>query len=195
MSENVYKSILQYYILEEYCIKYCSSQASVVKSQMRMLKLPKVRAVFDRKKKASAVTTGKVEIEITFSRTQRKILSSGVELYANQWEDGLVVRHANAKQLNKKITDLIKNYKGIIRTIVQEGEDVTYQTFSAALDKKSGKYGTDFIEFCYGIMEKRSLRAYTLRAHKCPLETLRESRIIRTLMTLLWRILNDSTPG
>ena len=88
-----------------------------------MLKLPNVKAVFDRKKKSSAVTTGKVEIEITFSRTQRKILSSGVELYANQWEDGLVVRHANAKQLNKKITDLIKNYKGIIRTIAQDGED------------------------------------------------------------------------
>lgn len=147
---------------------------------MRMLKLPNVKAVFDRKKKSSAVTTGKVEIEITFSRTQRKILSSGVELYANQWEDGLVVRHANAKQLNKKITDLIKNYKGIIRTIAQDGEDVTYQTFSAALDKKSGKYGTDFIEFCYGIMEKRGLRASTLRAHKCTLETLRESGIIHT---------------
>ena len=147
---------------------------------MRMLKLPNVKAVFDRKKKSSAVTVGKVEIEITFSRTQRKILSSGVELYANQWEDGLVVRHANAKQLNKKITDLIKNYKGIIRTIAQEGEDVTYQTFSAALDKTSGKYGTDFIEFCYDIMEKRGLRASTLRAHKCTLETLRESGIIRT---------------
>lgn len=47
-----------------------------------MLKLPKVRVVFDRKKKASTITTGMVEIEITFNRTQRKTLSSGVELYA-----------------------------------------------------------------------------------------------------------------
>ena len=53
---------------------------------MRMLKLPKVRAVFDRKKKSSAITTGMVEIEITFNRTQRKVLSSGIELYSNQWE-------------------------------------------------------------------------------------------------------------
>lgn len=147
---------------------------------MRMLKLPKVRAVFDRKKKASTITTGMVEIEITFNRTQRKTLSSGVELYANQWEDGVVVRHAESKKLNKQITELIKKYEGIARSILQEGEEVTYHTFSAALERKSGKYGTDFIDFCYDVMDRRGLRASTLRAHKCTLETLRESKIIRT---------------
>lgn len=145
-----------------------------------MLKLPKVRAVFDRKKKASTITTGMVEIEITFNRTQRKTLSSGVELYANQWEDGVVVRHAESKKLNKQITELIKKYEGIARSILQEGEEVTYHTFSAALERKSGKYGTDFIDFCYDVMDRRGLRASTLRAHKCTLETLRESKIIRT---------------
>ena len=145
-----------------------------------MLKLPKVRAVFDRKKKSSAITTGMVEIEITFNRTQRKVLSSGIELYSNQWEKGLVVRHADSRKLNKQITDLIKKYEGIARTIIQQGEEVTYQTFSAALERKSGKYGTDFIDFCYDVMDKRGLRASTLRAHKCTLETLRESKIIRT---------------
>lgn len=95
-----------------------------------MLKLPKVRAVFDRKKKSSTITTGRVEIEITFNRTQRKTLSSGVELYSNQWEDGVVVRHAESKKLNKQITELIKKYEGIARSILQEGEEVTYQTFS-----------------------------------------------------------------
>lgn len=145
-----------------------------------MLKLPKVRAVFDRKKKSSTITTGMVEIEITFNRTQRKTLSSGVELYSNQWEDGVVVRHAESKKLNKQITELIKKYEGIARSILQEGEEVTYQTFSVALEKKSGKYGTDFIDFCYDVMDRRGLRASTLRAHKCTLETLRESKIIRT---------------
>lgn len=180
VSENVYKSILQYHIFNEYCIRYCTFHASVVKSQMRMLKLPKVRAVFDRKKKSSTITTGMVEIEITFNRTQRKTLSSGVELYSNQWEDGVVVRHAESKKLNKQITELIKKYEGIARSILQEGEEVTYQTFSAALERKSGKYGTDFIDFCYDVMDRRGLRASTLRAHKCTLETLRESKIIRT---------------
>lgn len=142
--------------------------------------LPKVRAVFDRKKKSSAVTTGKVEIEITFNRTQRKTLSAGIELYSNQWDNGLVVRHANSKQLNKQINDLIKKLENIARAIAQSGEDVTYQSFSAALERKSGKYGIDFIEFCYDIMEKRGLRASTLRAHKCTFETLRESGIIKT---------------
>ena len=145
-----------------------------------MLKLPNVRAVFDRKKKSSAVTTGKVEIEIVFNRTQRKVLSTGIELYSNQWEDGLVVRHAESRKLNKQITDLIKKYESISRAIIQEGDEVTYQTFSAALERKSGKYGTDFIDFCYDVMDRRGLRASTLRAHKCTLEALRESKIIRT---------------
>lgn len=145
-----------------------------------MLKLPKVRAVFDRKKKASATTTGVVEIEVIFNRTQRKTLSSGIELYSNQWEDGLIVRHAESKKLNRKITDLIKNYEGIARSVIQDGKEVTYQTFSAALERKSGKFGTDFIEFCYYVMDRRGLRASTLRAHRYTLETLRESRIIRT---------------
>lgn len=145
-----------------------------------MLKLPKVKAVFDRKKKASAITSGIVEIEIVFNRTQRKILSTGIELYSNQWDDGLVVRHAESRKLNKQITDLIKKYESISRAIIQEGYEVTYQTFSAALERKSGKYGTDFIDFCYDVMDRRGLRASTLRAHKCTLETLRESKIIRT---------------
>ena len=123
-----------------------------------MLKLPKVKAVFDRKKKASAITAGVVEIEIVFNRTQRKVLSTGIELYSNQWEDGLVVRHAESRKLNKQITDLIKKYESISRTIIQEGDEVTYQTFSAALNKKSGKYGTDFIDFCYDVMDRRGLR-------------------------------------
>lgn len=145
-----------------------------------MLKLPKVKAVFDRKKKASAITAGVVEIEIVFNRTQRKVLSTGIELYSNQWEDGLVVRHAESRKLNKQITDLIKKYESISRAIIQEGDEVTYQTFSAALERKSGKYGTDFINFCYDVMDRRCLRASTLRAHKCTLEALRESKIIRT---------------
>ena len=79
MSGNVCECILQYRIFKEYCTCIAFGIALfgpyVAKLQMRMLKLPNVRAVFDRKKKSSAVTVGKVEIEITFSRTQRKILS------------------------------------------------------------------------------------------------------------------------
>lgn len=145
-----------------------------------MLKLPKIKAVFDRKKKASVITTGVVEIEIVFNRTRRKVLSTGIELYSNQWEDGLVVRHAESKKLNKQINELIRKYESIARSILQEGDEITYQTFSAALERKSGKYGTDFINFCYDVMDRRGLRASTLRAHKCALEALRESKTIRT---------------
>ena len=145
-----------------------------------MLMTPKIRAVFDRKKKASSTSTGKVEIEVIFSRTQRKTLSTGIELYSNQWEDGLVVRHALAKKLNSQISSLIKTYSNIIRQLIQNGDDVSYDNFSAALNIKSGKYGTDFIEFCYMTMEKRKLKELTIRAHVRTFESLRASGVIKS---------------
>lgn len=140
----------------------------------------KVKAIFDRRKKATPTNEGKVEIEITFSRNQRKWIATDVALYSNQWEDGLVVRHAYAKQLNKKISDYIKKFQGIIHNLMAEGLDVTTQTFNAAIEKKSGKYGSSFIDFAYMVMEKRGLRASTLKAHKCTLETLRQFGGIKT---------------
>ncbi len=63
-----------------------------------------IRAVFDRKKKSTPTKSAKVEIEISFSRTSRKWISTDISLYSNQWEDGFVVRHPQERKLNKQIT-------------------------------------------------------------------------------------------
>lgn len=132
-----------------------------------------IRAVFDRKKKSTPTKSAKVEIEISFSRTSRKWISTDISLYSNQWEDGFVVRHPQERKLNKQITDIIKKYQEIVRTLRAEGMEINTTTFTAALDIKRGKYGDTFIDFAYSIMERRGLRPSTIKAHKHTLESLR----------------------
>lgn len=140
-----------------------------------------VRAVFDRRKKATPTVAAKVEIEVFFSRTERKWISTDIELYSNQWEDGLVVRHALAKQLNRKIANLIADYRDLIRQMYQEGRDVDLYTFNRLIEVKAQKQTAGgFIDFAYSVLEKRKLRHSTIKAHHCTFEALRRSGIIRT---------------
>ena len=69
----------------------------------------KIKPVFDRKKKATPEKSAKVEIEIKFSRTERKWISTDIELYSNQWDGEFVVRHAKFKQLTKALTQYVKS--------------------------------------------------------------------------------------
>ena len=71
----------------------------------------KIKPVFDRKKKATPEKSAKVEIEIQFSRTERKWISTDIELYSNQWDREFVVRHAKFKELNRAITKHIKKFE------------------------------------------------------------------------------------
>lgn len=144
-----------------------------------------VRAVFDRRKKATPTVAAKVEIEVFFSRTERKWISTDIELYSNQWEDGLVVRHALAKQLNRKIANLIADYRDLIRQMYQEGRDVDLYTFNRLIEVKAQKQTAGgFIDFAYSVLEKRKLRHSTIKAHHCTFEALPVRGLYARLMTL-----------
>ena len=69
-----------------------------------------IRPVYDRRKKASPFQDAVIDIEIRFSRTERKWLSTSVRVYSNQWEDGVIVRRPDAGSLNRKIQEQIKKY-------------------------------------------------------------------------------------
>lgn len=138
-----------------------------------------IKAVFDRKKTSTPIKASNVQIEICISRTQRKWITTDVSLYSNQWENGIVVRHADARKLNKKISDTIKKYYDIIHCMQAEGIDLTLNNLAAAIDVNRGKYGDTFLDFAYAVMEKKGLRASTIRAHKHTFETLRAFKKIK----------------
>ena len=49
-----------------------------------MAGIPQIKIIFDRRKKASAVTTGTVEVEVSYNR-ERVRLSTGVAVLKQQW--------------------------------------------------------------------------------------------------------------
>lgn len=87
------------------------------------------------KKKATPEKSAKVEIEIKFSRTERKWISTDIELYSNQWDGEFVVRHAKFKQLNKAITQYVKKFDDIIKNIRKEGKDINLKNFNIFITK------------------------------------------------------------
>lgn len=144
----------------------------------------RIRPCFNRRNTATMEKSAKVEIEIFFSRTERKWIPTGIELYANQWDGEFVVKHANYKKLNKKITDLVKSYKNIIINLRRNGRDVNLANFNLELEKIKSDTKSSFIEFAFDMAQKRGLRYSTLRAHITTIEALKRSACIETFEDL-----------
>lgn len=60
-----------------------------------MAEIPRIKVIFDRRRKASAVTPGSVEIEMSYNR-ERVRLSTGVADLKQQWSVMEVVNHPEA---------------------------------------------------------------------------------------------------
>lgn len=74
-----------------------------------MTELPTIRIVFDRKHKASVNVQGLLQVEISFMR-KRKYMSTGIKLYAGQWDDRKhVVNSMNSVELNMRIEDFMRS--------------------------------------------------------------------------------------
>lgn len=144
----------------------------------------KIRAVFNRRRTATPEKAAKVEIELFFSRTERKWIVTDIELYSNQWEDGFVVRHAKEKQLNKQINEEIKKCKGIIESLRANGREINLTNFNLAFDTKKDTSCDSFLDFMYDEIQRRNMCDSTRRIHLIALEALRRSRTIRTFSDL-----------
>ena len=65
-----------------------------------MAGISQIKIIYDRRKKASAVTTGTVEVEVSYNR-ERVRLSTGVAVLKQQWQGNRVVNHPDAVKLNE----------------------------------------------------------------------------------------------
>ncbi len=65
-----------------------------------MAGIPQIKVIFDRRRKASAVTTGTVEIEVSYNR-ERVRLSTGVAVLRQQWSGREVVNHPRGRQAQR----------------------------------------------------------------------------------------------
>ena len=78
--------------------------------------------IFDRRKKASAVNPGTIEIEVSYNR-ERIRLSTGVAVLRQQWSGREVVNHPEAERLNGQIRRVYDGLHEKMSTIAsQKGE-------------------------------------------------------------------------
>jgi integrase len=76
--------------------------------------------VFDRKKVASKVKAGVVELRIS-SEKKRKYISTGVKLHPKEWVNGSVVGRVDWKELNDQLQGIKKKCSEIINQMIEDG--------------------------------------------------------------------------
>lgn len=134
-----------------------------------------VRVIFDRRKTATNVETGSVEIEIT-SNGKRKRLSTGVNVTKKQWNNGRVFNHPQAIALNKTIE---QKYSEICRLT----NDDDFQIEKLTTSRRNAS--TDFLDWMENAIKGRTdIRENTVRQHMVTLHNLQRWGKIRTFKDL-----------
>ena len=143
-----------------------------------------MRFVFNRRGNASEQKQTPVELEIYFSRSERKFIPTGLLLYAGQWDkDSHVVNHLQSGTLNKQLDDFFKKYQKLCTSILDDGKEFTIDTLNERLGKKE-KPSTSFIDFMYDCIASRQLRDSTRRVHIAAWETLKRFKRMRNFSDL-----------
>lgn len=144
-----------------------------------------MRFVFNRRGNASEEKQTPVELEIYVTRKERKIIPTGLSIYAGQWDkDDHVINHTQAKLLNKQLDDFLKKYEKLIAVIQTAGKEVTMDNLNACLGKPKEKESVSFVDFMYDRIASRKFRDSTRRAHIAAWETLLRFGKIRNFSDL-----------
>ncbi|WP_052332558.1 site-specific integrase [Bacteroides neonati] len=147
-----------------------------------MSTMPSVRYIYDRRRTATDVKPATVEIEIYFSRQQRKFVNTGIQILPEQWNESIVVKHNDADQLNNTLLGIKKKVERILIAMDVDKEPISMQSFNARYE--GAVKPTSFIDFMYDCICKRQIRDSTRRAHIAAWETVRRFGKMRTFSDL-----------
>ncbi len=120
---------------------------------------PIVRVIFDRRKKASNVVQGSVEIEVYYNR-ERVRFSTGVNVYKTQWENGIIIEHPNAPRLNTIIREHLEDMEDRVHTMEMEGF-INLGFLKSSKQRNHIVKSQTFLEFLRERIYKRSIREST----------------------------------
>lgn len=144
-----------------------------------------MRFVFNRRGNASEQKQTPVELEIYFSRSERKFIPTGLTIFVGQWDKGShVINHLQSKLLNRQLDDFLKKYEKLYEAILTDGKEFTMDNLNERLGKNKKKESTSFIDFMYDHITRRKLRDSTRRVHIAALETLKRFKRIRNFSDL-----------
>ena len=148
-----------------------------------MAGIPQIKIIFDRRKKASAVTTGTVEVEVSYNR-ERVRLSTGVAVLKQQWQGNQVVNHPEAGRLNDQIRRVYDGLREKMSSIASKGGDYDLSQLKKVRKTRVQGSTMDFLSWLEERIDMRPVGESTRRQHKVMLSCLREFGPIRNFCDL-----------
>lgn len=118
------------------------------------IRQPSVSFVFNRKNYASLTKKASVEIRISWNY-QKKYLSTGIQLYSNQWKNGMIVNCPDAVQLSRILTKQLTDIRQVLLDMMEEN-NIDLSNIQDRISKlKENQIG--FIDFC---KQRAQIRKY-----------------------------------
>lgn len=145
--------------------------------------IPQIKIIFDRRKKASAVTTGTVEVEVSYNR-ERVRLSTGVAVLRQQWRSNQVVDHPMAERLNEQIRRVADGIWEKMSSIAAHDGEYDLSILKKVRKTRVQSSTIDFLTWLEERIDLRPVSESTRRQHKVMLSCLREFGEIRNFCDL-----------
>ena len=116
------------------------------------MKIPSVKIVFDRKKKASKHQKGKLDLRITYERKQ-KFISTGISIYPDNWDERNqeVVNSFEAIELNSILQSQRKRVYKIIADMDERGK---YDIDAIPALLRGKRVNISFLDYLFQRIEK-----------------------------------------
>ena len=143
-----------------------------------MAGIPQIKIVFDRRKKASAVNPGTVEIEVSYNR-ERVRLSTGVAVLKQQWSGKEVVNHPQADHLNEQIRRVYDGIHEKMSSIASTKGEYDLSLLKKVKKTKLQGSSASFLDWLEERIDMRPVTESTRKQHKVMLNCLRDFGLIR----------------
>lgn len=117
-------------------------------------KLPQIHLVFDRYRKATLTKKASVEVRITYNYKQ-KYISTGIQLYQNQWKNGKIVNCPDALKISEILDKMLSNIRSVLLTMVSTGSIDIFSIPDRLREEELKK--VSFLDFCF---QRAEIRKY-----------------------------------
>ena len=148
-----------------------------------MAGIPQIKIIFDRRKKASVVTAGTVEVEVSYNR-ERVRLSTGVAVLKQQWRSNQVVDHPMADSLNEQIRRVADGIREKMASIAAHGGEYDLSLLKKVRKTRVQSSTIDFLTWLEERIEVHPVSESTRKQHMVMLRCLREFGLIRNFCDL-----------
>lgn len=147
-----------------------------------MAHIPNYNIIFDRRGRAQNGKKGAVEIEVTYLKDRIRF-ATGVTLYKNQWNGG-VVNHEDADRLNQKINALLGVIQEKVASMTSKGKKFDIEKLKKTQKIQKAGDKEDFLSWLEERIDNHPVKQSTRNQHLVMLECLKDFGKIKSFSDL-----------